>query len=294
MNLPLCIADLYRSGVKDDKLALLYDINQTNYVAVKTAVGLTERTVLHENILQGDVMGPLMASNHIDSVGRECLEENKHLYSYRDRVSIPPLTMVDDAISVVECGYQTDKMVAYLNSQSSLKYLQYGVDKCFKIHVGLYKEKYKCTPIYLDGWKAQEVKCLTTGQVKLNEVMIGKQNICETDSERYLGDQISATGTNQQTVKKRCDKSIGIIGKIKTMLEDMCFGKYTFVVGKLLTDSLFIGSVLCNSEVWYNVSVSEINKLEQCHESLIRTILGVGPKAPKHLLYLISGTAPVC
>ena len=73
----------------------------------------------------------------------------------------------------------------------------------------------------------------------------------------------------------------------------MCFGQYTFQVGKILTESLFIGSVLCNSEVWYNISLSEIVQLERAHKAILRMILGVGPKSPRHLLYLISGSLPI-
>ena len=77
------------------------------------------------------------------------------------------MTMVHDTISVVECGFKTDLMMAYLNVQSGLKLLQYGTEKCYKIHVGLYKEKYKCSPVYMDGWEAKDVDCLQTGQIRL-------------------------------------------------------------------------------------------------------------------------------
>ena len=52
LSLPLTCKDLYNSGVKDDKLALLYDINKTNNVAVKTSLGLTDRFMLQDNVLQ--------------------------------------------------------------------------------------------------------------------------------------------------------------------------------------------------------------------------------------------------
>ena len=90
LNLPICIQDLYSAGINDDKLALLYDVNKTNLVAVRTSVGITERVKFHENILQGDVWGPLTAANHIDSVGRECLDRKIHTYVYRRQVKLPP------------------------------------------------------------------------------------------------------------------------------------------------------------------------------------------------------------
>ena len=41
----------------------------------------------------------------VDKIGKECLDEEKYLYLYKKTVKIPPLAMVDDVISVSECGY---------------------------------------------------------------------------------------------------------------------------------------------------------------------------------------------
>ena len=70
LSLPLACKDLYSSGCKDDKLALLYDISKTSNVAVKTSLGLTERFIIQDNVLQGDVFGNILASNQIDKFGK--------------------------------------------------------------------------------------------------------------------------------------------------------------------------------------------------------------------------------
>ena len=69
LSLALTCKDIYQEGWKDNKLALLFDINKTNKVAVKTSLGLTDRFVLHENVLQGDIFGTVLASNQIDKFG---------------------------------------------------------------------------------------------------------------------------------------------------------------------------------------------------------------------------------
>ena len=50
-----CLSDLYKSGVRDDKLALLYNINKHVKIAVKTPVGRTDREDIYDVITQGDV-----------------------------------------------------------------------------------------------------------------------------------------------------------------------------------------------------------------------------------------------
>ena len=57
INIPLACKDLYVSGCKEDKLALIYDLNRTNKVTVKTSLGMTHRFEISNNFHQGDVFG---------------------------------------------------------------------------------------------------------------------------------------------------------------------------------------------------------------------------------------------
>ena len=75
--------DLYDSGVKDDKSSLLYNINTQVKVAVNTPVGRTERQSIFNVITHGDVFGPIICSNQVDTFGKECLVESKYTYLYR-------------------------------------------------------------------------------------------------------------------------------------------------------------------------------------------------------------------
>ncbi len=44
-----CCNALFEAGVTDDKLALIYEGNKMNYVAIKTPNGLTKRVEIREN-----------------------------------------------------------------------------------------------------------------------------------------------------------------------------------------------------------------------------------------------------
>ena len=147
---------MYDSGVKDDKLALLFNINSHVKVAVKTPVGRTDRKSIFNVITQGDVFAPLLCSNLVDTFGRECLVERKHTYSYKGEVEIPPLGMVDDLVCVSVCGPETVMLNAFLNHKTSSKKLQFGVDKCKKLHVGKVRHEYKCQDLSVEKW--EEIK----------------------------------------------------------------------------------------------------------------------------------------
>ena len=167
------------------------------------------------------------------------------------------------------------------------------MDKCFKIHIGRKKEKYKCSPVSLDYWKLEETENKDTGEVFLWEEYQGKKEIKEVSHERYLGDIISSDGSNTMDILKKCNRGNGTINKIKSILESTYFGKYQFEIGKTLIDSMLLGSILVNSEVAYNISKEDINKFEKCHEKGLRMLLSLPVKSPKTMLYLLTGSIPI-
>ena len=198
--------DMYTAGVQDDHLALLYEANREVNVAIKTPNGLTDRVKMREIILQGDVFGPIECSVTVDSFGKECLEDETHLYYYKDEVPIPLLTMVDDALAVTECGFKADMMNAFLNTKTKIKKLQYGVKKCFKMHIGKACNKDICTDLDVDGWRMRNVTEVKTGTIYQEEEYAGMHPMTEVQSEKYLGDILSHDGKNEKNITCRTNR----------------------------------------------------------------------------------------
>ena len=63
-------------------------------------------------------------------------------------------------------------------------------------------------------------------------------------SEKYLGDLISETGTNTETIKHRVSIGNGVIARIKNLLENMSLGEHYFKIAFLLRESLFLNGIL--------------------------------------------------
>ena len=95
-----CMNDVYEAGVDDDYFVMMYEANRENFVAVKTPSGITRREPFYEIVMQGDVLAPLISSLQVDTMGKECIQENKHMYYYKDSVPIPPLGLVDDLFTI--------------------------------------------------------------------------------------------------------------------------------------------------------------------------------------------------
>ena len=284
-----CLNDIYDGGLVDDKFQLLYNTNSIVRVAVKTPVGKTKRKDILKAIIQGDVIGPLVCSKQVDTMGKECLEENKYFYKYRGEVEIPPLGMIDDLLCVSLCGYQTAQMNTFINYKTNSKKLQFGTNKCKKIHVGKIKEEFKCRPVAVDNWEEVKVKDEQTTKLTLEDHYVGQDEMEEKSEETYLGDIVSNDGRNMKNFKARVAKAIGIIRNIMTKLEGIPFGKYYFEVAIILRNSLFVSSVLCNSEAWYNITNAELEYLETADLLLLRKILNAPKSTPKEMLFLELG-----
>ena len=285
--------DLFEAGVQDDQLGVLFEANKEINLAIKTPNGLTDRVKVEEIILQGDVFGPMQCSVTVDSFGKECILEDKHLYYYKDEVPVPILTMVDDALAITECGYEATMMNAYLNTKTNIKKLQYGVKKCYKMHVGKKWNPDICPDLHVDGWKMETVTELETGLVEQNEEYAGIHKMKEVVDEKYLGDIVSSDGKNQKNIQARKSKGIGVVTQIMTKLDDICFGKYFFQVALIWRNTYLISSLLTNAEAWYNVILADIDALESVDEGLLRKILEAPMSTPIEMLYLELGVVPI-
>ena len=131
--------------------------------------------------------------------------------------------MCDDLLVISECGFKTDLAAAYINSQAQFNSLQFGLSKCSKMHVGKTKQRYKCNPIYLDQWKTEEIENTKTGKVELQESFAGKVKINEVSEVKYLGNMLSSEGTNITDIQAKCNRGVGTVNRIKTILETMFF-----------------------------------------------------------------------
>ena len=140
-----CLNDIYDSASQtnqNDKLSLLYESNKVNKVAVKTAVGLTERVNIPTIVQQGGTWGSLLCSNSVDTIGKKCRDRGEYFYLYKNTARILPLAFVDDLNGISKCGSESLNLNIFINTQIELKRLRFhvtdkkGKSKCHKIHIG--------------------------------------------------------------------------------------------------------------------------------------------------------------
>ena len=244
--------DLYKAGVKDDKFILVANSNKECKVAVKTPWGsLTDRVTLNELEMQGTVLSNIKCSVQIDSLGKDCIIENKGLFKYKGCTSIPPLSMVDDVVTISTCGVDSIKVNAIVQAKVETKQLELGHAKCFNMHIGQ-KSKHLCPSL-----KVHNADMLTS------------------ERERYLGDILTTNGKIDQNIIARCNKGTGKVNEIISMLQEISFGPHYFKMALLFRNSILLSSMLCSSEVLYGITKSHIEHLEQVDRIFFRRLFQV-------------------
>ena len=259
---------------RDDKLALLYESNKENLVAVNTPFGITSRISIPRIVQQGGTWGPCLCSNSVDTLGKKVRDRGESSYMYKDAVRILPLAMVDDINVISKCGLDSLNLNTFINSQIELKKLRFhvpdesGKSKCHKMHIGGKSDT--CPQLKVHGTMMEVVK-----------------------EDMYLGDLISCDGKNKKNIEKRISKGLGIITQILNLLEIVSFGSYYIEIALLLREAMFLNGILYNSEVWYGMTSSEMNEFEKLDRLLLRKILGAPFSTPQEAFYLELGIVPI-
>ena len=128
--------DLYKAGVQNDKFILIANSNKECQVAVKTPWGsLTSRRTLHNIEMQGTVLSNIKCSVQVHSLGQGCITENKGIFKYKGCTSIPPLSMVDDIITINNCVVDSITVNGIVQGKVECKQLELGHANCFQKHI---------------------------------------------------------------------------------------------------------------------------------------------------------------
>ena len=256
--------DLFDTGLKDDKFALISKMNSKCQVKVKTPVGDTNRFELEHIEMQGTVPAPLKCAVQMDTLGRYSYAYNTGLYQYRDGCCIPTLGMIDDLAGVTECNEDSITLNSVINFKVESKKLEFNWKKCVNMHIGPKKNNCK-------------------------KLRIHEDQMLSSEKQVYLGDTISSTGYNDENIRARCNIGQATISEIHAMISEGNFGKYAIQTGLILRNTNFTSRMLLNSEVWHSLTKVQINNLEIMDRRLLRKILNAHSKTSLEWLYSDTG-----
>ena len=140
------------------------------------------------------------------------MDNSVDMFRYRGAVSIPPLGMIDDLATVTYCGSDSVTMNALINAKVSMKKLEFNQSKCVKLHVA----------------KAERKTCGNTGaragNAKCVYLEVQDSEMRDAEQEKYVGDVISNTGSNDANVSRRKSIGVGALSTIFAILHEVSLG----------------------------------------------------------------------
>ena len=263
-----CINDVYETGMRNDKLSLLYKMNMNAQVAIKTASGITERTNIKDTVMQGTTWGPVFCTTSMDKLGKEVYEDEEFGYKYKGEVKIPPLEMIDDILSVSNCNEKSVEMNAEINAFVEAKKLKLSEDKCSRIQVGNKCEE--CPVLLVNG-----------------------NPMKNTHEFQYLGDLTNSSGRPKNTIEERKVKGFAIVSQIMALIKEFPLGRMKVRIGLMLRQAWLLNGTLFNSETWHNITQRDIQQLEAADHHLLRSLFQCHSKIPLEFLFLESSSLPI-
>ena len=261
--------DIYDTKVQDDKFAMIAKLDEKCSINVKTPCGDTGEFVLSELVLQGSVLGPIKCCVQIDTLGRDCLAQDKCLYKYKNIVSVPPLALIDDIVCINKCNADAIEANAIVNMKIESKKLRLSQKKCAQIHVG-----------------KNNLDCDTFLKVHEDEMKKAQEGA-------YLGDILSYDGKPDKTIENRRQKGIGICSQITGLMNSVSLGFFFFNISFTLRNSMLVNGILTNAEVWNDVKMKQKETLESVDLMLLKKIFNAHSMTAKETFFLEAGVLPV-
>ena len=261
---------LYKYGVKGKLYNLIYELNKSSEIQIKTSVGVTESFEVGPSVAQGSIGGGLISSCNLDySINKFFKSSNSEVF-YCD-LRIQPMIYQDDlgrfSTTIEDAQDGNIKIEACMEG----KVLDLHQDKSCFIIFGNQKQK------------AELHRKMNDSPLKLYGL-----EMKEKLKENYLGDIIDGEGNKasaESTVKDRYGRILAGACEIRSIIEDCRSHKVGGAkAGIDLWEIAYIPSLLNNCETWIDISNETIEKLDELQNKFFRSLLSVPKTTPKPAL----------
>ena len=108
-----------------------------------------------------------------------------------------------------------------------------------------------------------------------------------------MGNIIESTGSNNETIAERVNKSHGIVRDIGQIMEGCFFGDHSVEALKLMRNSKLVSVLTYNLEVIHNIDNTDIQRLDKVDLILLRNTMMISSKSARCLILLELGLIPI-
>ena len=158
---------------------------------------------------------------------------------------------------------------AIINTKVDSKKLRLSSKKCHHMHLS-----------------KNPTSCFSN--LKADTEVMQKSTVCS-----YLGDILSSNGSLDATIENRRQKGVGLCSQITGMVNGLSLGHHYYRISFMFRDCMLLNGILTNCNVWYPISDSQIEILENIDLMLIRKLVKGHSKGAKEAFHLETGLLPI-
>ena len=269
-----CMDSLYKRGIKGKLYKLIFEMNKTFNIKVKTLVGTSREEKTDPIVAQGSVEAAIISSNNVDVGVTEKFDDNEREIEYAD-VKLNPLSFMDDIFRLAgnasDAQYGNDMIELMVHEKN----LQFNHDKSSYILMGSAKARKKLrtelerNPLTLEGKRMKEVKEL-----------------------KYLGEILShdLADSVHKTVVKRLGIASYAAHEARAVVEDTRSDKLGGInIGFQILEAAILPMILHNAEVWMEIPRKTLNILDNFLNNFFRKMFRIGSGCPIANFYWQTG-----
>ena len=259
-----CLLSLNELGIEKDLLQLIYNLNKEASVTVQTPFGDTSEFTTDPIVKQGSILGPVLCSS---STAEFC---GVNLGVTVGTLVLASLLYVDDIIdlssTLSDCIESHEKAILF----AKLKKLKYSAKKCFNMIINK-----------IAGMEHPELQ------------LGGGNCVVPTSVLTYLGDLFNEKGNNDDLIDDRVKRGTKAMISIMAMMSEIDVGEHHINVMLLLYRSLFLSTMLFNSQTWSNLRKKDIDALKVVQQKFLKRIVGVSASTSNSAIFLELGVLPI-
>ena len=258
-----CLISLWDIGIRNEWLPLILSLNQTAHITCNTPSGTTTPFTVNRIVKQGTVLGSNLCSTQTAEYGADVVGFQI------GAVNVKPSIFVDDTTGIVQGIDNVVDAHQKIIHFSKRKRNKFGHSKC--VYLPINYKKHDIEPH------------LTIDSHIMKKVAVAK----------VLGDQFNQKGNNNDLIDVRCKKALGKTISLISMCEEAHLGKYFLRTLFLLYHTMFLQTLLFNSEGWSHITGGNFDNLRTEQLRFLKRAMAVPRSTPNSFVFLELGILPI-
>ena len=260
-----CMLSLWDIGIQNEMFNLIFKLNESTKIHIKTPYGMSECFTCDRIVKQGSVL----SSNICSASTGELCDENKDGFAIIGQVLVNDTLYVDDTTDLNTDINETVVSHHHVDNFSNAKRLGMNAPKCGILMINFRKH--------------DSVPSLWIGDGRIERIMLAK----------FLGDMINDKGNNKDLIIDRVNKGKTVMAICFALCSEIAMGTYFVEAAILLYNSVFLSTIIFNSQAWTNLLIEDLKKLQVIQLRYLKRILSSPQSTANCFVFLEMGVLPI-